>query len=446
MADDTLNLLDDLIKAAIKGGADAADAVAVDARSRGVSWRDGKMEDVEGSESEDIGLRVFFGKKQAMVSTSDRRADNLKTLVDRTLAMAKAVPEDEYCGLAPGDNLAKGPFQDLELYDSTEVSAERLGDIAAEAEDAARAVSGVTNTDGAGASASSWAISLVTSHGFEGHYQGSSFSSSISAVAGSGTEMERDYDFCSKRHFNDLSSASEIGRVAGELAVARLNPAKVDSKAMPLIFEPRVAKSMLGHFSGAISGGSVARGTSFLKERMNEAVFAPGVTIVDNPFIKRGLASKLFDGEGVEMHSVDLVENGILKTWLLNSATARQLGLDVTGHASRGTSSAPGISASNMYMEPGSLSPAELMADIKEGIYITDLIGMGVNAVTGDYSRGASGYMIRDGQRAESVSEFTIAGNLKDMFRALVPASDLEMKYGTNTPTVRIDGMMVASA
>jgi PmbA protein len=446
MADSTLDILNTLVKDAMKNGADAADAVAVDARSKGVSWRDGKMEDVEGSEGEDIGLRVMFGKKQAMVSTSDRRPANLKALVTRTLDMAKAVPEDEYCGLAPEERLAKGPFPDLELFDDTDVSAETLRDIAAEAEDAARSVKGVTNSDGAGASASSWAISLVTSHGFSGHYKGSSFSASISAVAGEGTAMERDYDFCTKRHFADMTPAAEIGRTAGELAVARLNPAKTPSKAMPLIFEPRAAKSMLGHFTGAISGGSVARGTSFLKDFLGEQIFSNGVTITDDPFIKRGLSSKLFDGEGVEMTKQNLVEDGTLRTWLLNSATARQLGLEVTGHATRGTSSAPGAGSSNLYMAAGVLSPDELMADIGEGIYITDLIGMGVNGVTGDYSRGASGFMIRDGHRAEAVSEFTIAGNLKDMFRALVPASDLEMKYGNNAPTIRIDGMMVASS
>lgn len=446
MADGTLDLLNDLVQSAMKGGADAADAVAVDARSRGVSWRNGKMEDVEGAESEDIGLRVMFGKKQAMVSTSDRRPQSLKTMVERTLAMAKAVPEDEFCGLAPEDRLAKAPFRDLELYDDTEVPAETLRDIAAEIEEAARAVKGVTNTDGAGVGASSWAISLITSHGFSGHYQGSSFSSSISAVAGTGTEMERDYDFSSKRHFGDLKSPVLVGQTAGELAVARLNPGKVENKMMPLIFDPRVSKSMVGHFSGAISGGSVARGTSFLKDEMEKAVFADSVTIVDDPFIKRGLSSKLFDGEGVAMRRTNLVEAGALKTWLLNSATARQLELEVTGHASRGTSSAPGISASNMYMESGEASVEELMGDIAEGIYITDLIGMGVNGVTGDYSRGASGFMIRNGKRAESVSEFTIAGNLKNMFRAIVPASDLEMTYGVNAPTIRIDGMTVASA
>ena len=446
MTDSTLTLLDDLVKSAMKSGADAADAVAVDARSRGISWREGQLEDVEGAEAEDIGLRVLFGKRQAMVSTSDRRPDNLKILVERATAMAKAVPEDEYCGLAPIEALSHGPYPDLELYDDSDVPTETLKEMACEIEDAARAVSGVTNTEGAGAGASSWAISLATSHGFTGHYKGSSFSASISALAGSGTEMERDYDFSSKRHFADLDSAEKIGRTAGKLAVARLNPGRVNSKQMPLIFDPRVSKGMLAHFSSAISGSSVARGTSFLKDQMGEQIFSDSVTIVDDPFIKRGLSSKLFDGEGVEMRATQLVKNGTLETWLLNSASARQLGLPVTGHASRGTSGAPGITCSNLYMEAGTISPKALMADIGEGIYITDMIGMGVNGVTGDYSRGASGFMIRDGVRAEPVNEFTVAGNLKDMFRALVPASDLKMTYGTNAPTLRIDGMMVASA
>ncbi|MBO6506645.1 MAG: TldD/PmbA family protein [Kordiimonadaceae bacterium] len=443
---DTLSLLDDLVQSARKAGADAADAVAVDARSRGISWRDGKMEDVEGSEAEDIGLRALIGKKQAMVSTSDRRPANLVELVSRTVSMAKAVPEDEFCGLAPEDRLHQGEFADLELFDDTDVSADTLREMARDAEDAARAVEGVTNSDGAGAGASSWAISLVTSHGFSGHYKGSSFSASVSAVAGEGTGMERDYEFTSARHFNDLTSAAEVGRVAGERAVKRLNPSKIDSGELTVVFDPRVSKSLLGHFSGAISGTSVARGTSFLKGQMGESVFGPDVQLIDDPLMVRGMSSKLFDGEGVRVGKCALVENGVLKSWMLNSATARQLGLEVTGHASRGTSSAPGITTSNFYMAPGKLSPKELMADIADGFYVTELIGMGVNAVTGDYSRGAAGFRIRKGELAESVSEITIASNLKDMFRALVPASDLEFRYGTNAPTVRIDGMMIAGA
>lgn len=446
MPQSTLNILEDLVTAAKKAGADAADAVAVDARSRGISWREGKLEDVEGSEGEDIGLRILIGNKQAMVSTSDRRQSNLDALVDRTLAMAKAVPDDEYCGLAPEERLHTGPFAELQLYDDTHVSAETLREMAAEAEDAARAVSGVTNSDGAGASAATWAIALVTSHGFSGHYRGSSFSTSVSAVAGEGTGMERDYEFTSARHFGDLMSAAEVGRMAGEKAVRRLNPKKISSGNMTVVFDPREAKSLLGHLTGAISGTSVARGTSFLKDKLGEMVFGDNITIIDDPLRMRGLSSKLFDGEGVRVRKQALIDKGVLRTWTLNSAAARQLNMDVTGHASRGTSSAPGIATSNLYMEAGTLTPEALMADIKDGIYITELIGMGVNGVTGDYSRGAAGFRIENGEITNSVSEITIAGNLKDMFRTLVPASDLEFKYGTNAPTLRIDNMMVAGA
>jgi len=304
----------------------------------------------------------------------------------------------------------------------------------------------VTTTSGAGASASSWAIALVTSHGFSGSYRGSSFSVSIAAIAGQGTAMERDYDMSNKRYFADLEKAADVGRSAGERAVKRLGAKQMKSGSLPIVFDPRVSRTILGHFSGAITGSSIARGTSFLKDAMDTEVFAPGVQVIDDPFIKRGLASRLFDGEGVGVKKMNIVEDGRLTSWLLNSATARQLGLEVTGHASRGTSSAPGISTSNFYMAPGELSPAELMADIKDGVYVTELIGMGVNPVTGDYSRGAAGFRIENGVLTTPVSEITIAGNLKTMFKHLVPASDLEFRYGSNAPTVRIDGMMIAGA
>ena len=446
MLEDTQNILNDLVLAARKAGADAADAVAVDARSRGVSWHEGKPEDVEGSEGQDIGLRVFIGQQQAQVSTSNRNTASLKELVEKTVAMARAVPEDEYCGLAPEDKLHTGPLADLELYDNTHVPTETLKDLAQQAEDAARAVDGVTNSAGASASASTWSISLATSHGFSGSYRGSSFSVSVSAVAGEGTKMERDYDFSSARHFSDLGSAEAVGTKAGELAVKRLGPSKMTSGKLPVVFDPRVANSLLGHFAGAISGTSVARGSSFLKDSLGKQVFDSGITIIDDPLRKRGLSSKLFDGEGVKVNTCDLVSDGILQTWTLNSAAARQLQMDVTGHATRGTSSPPGIGTTNLYMQPGLATPDELMADIKDGLYITELIGMGVNGVTGDYSRGAAGFRIRNGEIAESVSEITVAGNLKDMFMALVPASDLKFKYGSNAPTVRIDGMTIAGA
>ncbi|UTW54872.1 TldD/PmbA family protein [Kordiimonas sp. SCSIO 12610] len=442
----SLDILEYLVDRALNAGADNADAVAIDAHSKGISWRDGRLEDTDSSEIEDIGLRVMIGQKQAIVSTSNRSSDNLNELVSRTIEMAKAVPEDEYCGLAPEDALHKGDFADLDLYDDTTVSVSKLAELAATAETAARSVSGVTNSDGASASASRYGITLLTSHGFTGYSRGSSFSVSVSAIAGEGTGMERDYDFTSARHFSDLKDPQIVGQTAGGRAATRLNPIKIESGTKPIVFAPRVSNTLLGHFSGAINGSSIARGTSFLKDMLNEEIFGKEISIIDDPLMTRGLKSRLFDGEGVKVRKCNLVENGTLKTWMLNSATAKQLGLEVTGHASRSSTSTPGITTSNLYMAPGSISPQDLIADIQDGIYVTELIGMGVNPVTGDYSRGAAGFLIKDGQIADSVSEITIAGNLKEMFKTLVPASDLSFTYGSNAPTVRIDGMMIAGA
>lgn len=443
---DTLNILNDLVAKAKKMGADAVDSVAVDATSTGVSWRDGKLEDVEGNEGSDIGLRVMIGKNQAIVSSSDRRPAALNDLVTRAMEMARAVPEDPYCGLADPDCLFKGALPDLELYDDTHVSADALAKMASIMEDAMYSIDGVTNSAGGGASSGSWSMAMATSDGFASHYKGSSFSGSISAIAGEGTGMESDYDFTSARYFSDLDDMAVIGANAGKKAVRRLNPQRIESGEMSVVFDPRVANSLLGHFAGAINGSSIARGTSFLKDAMDTNIFSNDVTIIDDPLMVRGLKSRPFDGEGVSATRQSLVENGLLKQWVLNSATARQLGLATTGHASRGTSSPPGIGTSNLYIAAGALSPDALMADIKDGVYITELIGMGVNGVTGDYSRGAAGFIIKNGKILTPVNEITIASNLKEMFKRMIVADDLEFKYGTNSPTLRIDGMMVASA
>lgn len=443
---DILNLLSDLVTKAKRMGADAVDGVAVDATSTGVSWRDGKLEDVEGNEGSDIGLRVMIGKNQAMVSSSDRRPSALNDLVTRVMDMARAVPEDPYCGLADPDCLFNGPLPELELYDDSHIDADQLAEMASKMEDAMYSVDGVTNSAGAGASSGSWSMAMVTSDSFSGQYKGSSFSASISAIAGEGAGMERDYDFTSARYFADLDDMMKVGTKAGNNAVNRLNPQRIESGEMSVVFDPRVANSLLGHFSGAINGTSIARGTSFLKDAMDTEVFSSDINIIDDPLIIRGLKSRPFDGEGVKTSRQSLIENGVLQQWLLNSATARQLGLATTGHASRGTSSPPGISTSNLYMAAGKISPDELMADIKDGIYITELIGMGVNGVTGDYSRGAAGFIIKNGKISSPVNEITIASNLKDMFKRMTAANDLIFKYGTNAPSLRIDGMMVASA
>lgn len=438
-------MLDHLIQKALKSGADSADALKVDGVSLGVSRRLGKREDLERSEASELGLRVFIGKRQAIVSSTDTSPTALDELVARAVAMAKAAPEDPYCGLADSHLLA-GKFDDLDLFDSRECDAEELYDRAASAEDAARAHRGITNSEGADAGWGYSTIALATSHGFSGGYKTSSFSVSVAVVAGEGTGMERDYDYAIARHLDDLEQASDIGRRAGERTVRRLNPRKADTAQVPIVFEPRLTGRFLGHFASAITGPAVARGTSFLKDHMHQQVFAKDVAVVDDPHRARGLASKPFDGEGVTNRRTVLAESGVLQTWILDSASALQLGLQTTGHASRGTSSPPWPSTTNLYMEPGDATPEALIEDIGSGFYVTELIGFGVNPVTGDYSRGAAGFWIENGEISYPVSEVTIAGNLKDMFLKLTPANDLEFRYSANAPTLRIDGMTVAGA
>ncbi|HUD50163.1 TldD/PmbA family protein [Parvibaculum sp.] len=433
-----------LVDRALKAGAEAAEAIVLEGQSLGVSWRLGKLEDVERSEGRDVGLRVFIGKRQAVVSTTDLSERSLKPLIERVVAMARVAPEDIYATLADRDLLAR-EFPDLDIDDPTPApSAEALAAAAGEAEEAALAVEGVTNSGGAGAQWGRSGIALVTSEGFSGSYSGTSHSISCSVLAGDGTGMERDYDYSSTRHQADLDRPADIGRLAGERAVRRIGPRKVRSQSVPIVYDPRVSSGLVGHFAGAISGAAIARKSSFLQDALGKRVFAEGIEIVDDPHRKRGLRSKPFDGEGVANRAMKLIDDGMLTTWLLDTASARQLGLRSNGHAARGTGGPPSPSTTNLHMAAGSLPPEELMADIKEGLYITELIGMGVNGVTGDYSRGASGFWIENGKIAYPVSEITVAGNLKDMFLNMVPASDLVFRHATNAPTIRVEGMTVA--
>ncbi len=434
----------DLIARAVKAGADAADAVYVANASTDVQIRLGLLEDVQRSEGEDIGLRVFVGKRSASVSSSDLSTGALDTLADRAVAMAREAPEDPFAGLAPKDLLMRDALRDLDIDDDQDVSPQDLRERATEAEDAARAVTGVTNSEGGSASAGRAVMALATSHGFAAGYSGSSHGVSASVLAGTGGDMQRDYAYSSVRHLQDLEAASAVGGEAGARAVARLNPIKLKSGPMPVIFDSRVGSSLIGHLIGAITGGSIARKTSFLLDALGTALFASGVTILDDPHRRRGLRSRPFDGEGLATAPTAIIDKGVLTSWLMDSASARQLGLAPTGHAQRGSSGAPGAGVSNLHMENGAISPFDLMADIGEGIYVNELIGMGVNGLTGDYSRGASGFVIRGGVICEPVAEVTIAGNLKSMFAALVPANDLSFKYATNAPTLRVDGMMLA--
>src|SRR5215471_5857411 len=359
------------------------------------------------------------------------------------ISTARIAPEDKFAGLATPDQLATS-IPDLDLLDSELPSVARLETTARAAEAAGIAVKGVSKSGGASASAGIGGTVLVTSNGFMGAYLSSRHGVSMQAIAGEGTGMEQDYDFSSAIHAADLAAPEEVGRSAGERAVRRLNPKKVATKRVPVVFDPRVAGTLVSHLSSAINGSAITRKTSFLRDRMGEQVFASGIAIIDDPLRRRGLRSHPFDAEGIAGERRALVADGVLTSWILDCTTARELGLKTTGHAHRSVSSTPSPGASNLHLEPGTSSPAALMADIAEGFYVTDLIGMGANMVTGDYSRGASGFWIERGELTYPVSEVTIAGHLNDIFRTLTPANDLVFRYGTNAPTVRIEGLTVA--
>lgn len=436
----------DLVAAAKKAGADAADVLYAGNASTGVQVRLGALEDVERSEGEEIGLRLFVGRRSASVSSSDLSRAALAALVERAAAMAREAPEDEYAGLAPEEMLLSGPGIDFEGDDGADPLPTELKERALATEEAARALPGITNSEGASASAGRSVIALATSHGFCRGYSTSGYSGAASVIAGSGGAMQRDHASHNVRHFALLDSPEAIGRLAGERAIARLNPRSLPSGAMPVIFDPRVGSSLIGHLIGAITGSAITRRSSFLLEHEGKQVFAPGITIRDDPHRRRGLRSKPFDGEGLATRRSDLIADGVLTGWLLDSASARQLGRKPTGHASRGIGGAPSAGVTNVDLLPGAITPAALMADVKRGLYVTELIGQGVNTVTGDYSRGASGFLIEDGAIGPAVAEITIAGNLIDMFATLVAADDLDHRRAVNVPTLRIDGMTIAGA
>jgi PmbA protein len=435
-----VDLVARLVEAGRKAGADACDAVAIRSRSTSVSVRLGKVEGTESSESDDVALRVFVGKRVASVSAN--ASADVNRLAERAVAMAQASPEDPYQGLADEALLARAP-KDLDLFDATEISADRLREDALAMEEAALAVNGVTNSGGAGASAGMGGLVLATSHGFLGQYMATRFTRSVSVLAGEGTGMERDYDYSSRLHFADLDASAEIGKRAGERAVRRLGARKVKTGPVTVIYDPRVARGIAGHLAGAINGASVARKTSFLRDRMGQQVASAGITVTDEPLKIRGQSSRPFDGEGIEGQKLTMIDRGVLNHWFLSSSAARELGLVTNGRGSRSASSVS-PSSTNLAIEPGEQSPEEMIRSLKSGFYVTEVFGQGVDMVTGDYSRGASGFWIENGELAFPVAEVTIAANLKDMFMNMVPANDLDRNYGTAAPTLLIEGMTLA--
>ncbi|MGO2958515.1 MAG: TldD/PmbA family protein [Acetobacter sp.] len=446
MSENTLDKISDLLRRARSAGADAADAVFVSSTAIGAGVRNGVTEELERSETTDLGLRVFSGKKSAIVSTTTLDPARFDGLVEQALAMAQVLPDDLFAGLAEHSLTGTHTTNTLDLADTAEPDANALLARATEGEQAALAIKGVTNSAGSSASFGRTEVILATSQGFMGSYARTSHSTSVCVLAGQGETMQRDYDYSSAVYLSDLTNPTTLGKQAGENAVARLNPTRPRTGRYPVVFHPRIANSFLRHFVGAVNGSAIARGTSFLKDKMGQKIFADGITVTDDPTRPRGLRSRPFDGEGTLAAPLTLVENGILKSWVLDTRSARQLGLTSNGRAARGASSPPGPSATNLAFAAGHLSPSEVMADIKEGLFITEMMGSSINGLTGDYSRGASGFMIRDGQVAEAVAEFTLAGNLLDIFASLVVANDLVFRFGTDAPTLRSDALSVAGA
>ncbi len=432
-----------LLEMAMKLGAESADVLASSSTSVSTSIRLGKLEELERAESGGIGLRVFIGQQQGVTSGSDLRSDSLSQMAERAVAIAKQAPKDIYAGLPAKEAYAK-EWPTLNLTDDSEPEAEWLLQQAREAEDAALAIKGITNSEGGNANYGRSEISLVTSDGFKGDYAKTSFGLSASVLAGQDDKMERDYAYSSARHLKSLKSGAEIGKEAAERALKRLNPRKVKTCTIPVVFDRRVARGLVGSFTSAISGAAVARGTSFLKDKMGEAVFSSAISITDNPHLESALGSRPFDGEGCESKPLELVTDGILQHWLLDSRSARQLGLETNGRAARGLSAGTTPSSTNVALNAGEISFESLIGEIEDGFYVTETFGMGVNLVTGDYSQGASGFWIENGKITYSVSEVTIASTLQEMFASMTAANDLTTEYATNTPTLRIEKMTVA--
>ena len=443
MSIDLENIMTMLLDNAKKHGADAADAIVAGGVSEEVSVRLGKLESIERSEDRNIGLRVFVDGRNAIISTASVDPESIDELAARAVAMAKLAPQDPYAGLADKSLLADA-IPDLDLMDRTIPSSDTLKDLAFAVEDAAQSEKGITNSEGGNASYGTSNVMLATTNGFAESYERSGYGLSTVALAEHDGKMERDYDYSSAVHFQDLKSPHEIGKSAAQRTLSRLGAVKVKTGSFPVIYDQRVSASISVHIASAINGAAIARGTSFLKDQLGAQITSAAITLTDDPLRPRGAGSSSFDGEGLARRQRVMVENGVLNGWFLDLASARQLNLAPMGNASRGTSSAPSPSTSNWMMTAGQMSRDELIASIDEGFLVTELIGSSVNLITGDYSRGASGFWIEKGQITTPVTEGTIAGNLKDMLMTITPANDLNFTRSNVTPSLRIDGMTVA--
>lgn len=438
------DFLNDLVKAALSAGADAAEAVSTSRATLSVSVRKGALEEVEREESRDLGLRVFIGRRQASVSSSDLSEPTRTRLIERAVAMARLAPEDPHASLAPQDRLARTPHADLDLFDPTTLSPAQLEERAREVEAIALSQPGVTRSEGGSASHATGHWTLVTSHGFSGQHRGSAFSLSASVIAERDGQMERDGEGRTLRHLADLPSAEAIGRVAGERAVRRLGARKVASTTAPVIIDRRSSAALLSPLIQAMAGPSVARGVSFLKDRMGQQILPEDITLIDDPLRPRALGSTPFDDEGVTVQSLRLIDQGRVASWLLNTASAAQLGLESTGHASRALAGPPGVSGHNIHLEPGAHSREQMMKDAGTGLLVTEMFSPALNPNTGDWSAGVTGFWFENGEIAHPVSEVTVAGQLLSLYGRMIAGSDLEFRGSTNAPSLMFDKVAIA--
>ena len=441
---DVMNIL---IDTALSNGATAADCVL--SRSRGLSLtrRLGKDETIERYEDFDTGLRVFVGNKIASVSTNDNSEAAIRDVAKRAVDMAKIAPQDDFSLIASQETLNDFPINNsisVDSYDEVEPSIDIIRDRAKEVEDSALSVKGITNSDGADASWGEGETLLMTSNGFFGSSKKSNHSVSVVVIAEKDGKMERDYDYSSKVFGKDLRNSNHIGIEAAKKTLARIGATKPLTGKYPVIFDPRVSRSIAGHFASAINGSAIARKTSFLKDMLNKQIANPAINIIDDPFLKRGLGSRLFDAEGLGSRKYTLIKDGVLEQLLLDLSSAKQLNLKPSGNAKRGISGPPSPGTSNFMISPGDVTPDDLIKNVSEGFFVTDMIGSSVSMITGDYSRGASGFWIKNGELSIPITEATIAGNLKEMFMTLQPANDIDHSHSINSPTLLIEGMTIA--
>lgn len=446
MAQTLSDITQALLAAARKAGADTADAIAVRDTSVNIDVREGALEQAERSEGLDVGLRVLIGQRQANVSASDTSATTLQTMAERAVAMAREAPEDPYLGLADPDQLAQNwDINRFELCDPTpEPNPATLQEDALAAEAAAAAIPGVTQVQSSSAAYGGAEVHLAATNGFSGGYQRTSRSISCVAIAGTGTGMERDYDGDMRIFQSDLRDPAEIGRIAGERAVQRVGARKPKTGTYPVLFDERISSSLVGHLLAAINGGSVARGSSWLRDAMGTQVLPKGLSLTEDPHRPRVTGSRPFDAEGLPTTRRDIVADGVLQSWTLDLGTARKLGLSSTGNAARSTSGPPSPSPWNIALDQGTASREDLLRDMGTGLLVTSMIGSTINPTTGDYSRGASGFWVQNGQISHPFNECTIAGNLRDMLLRIIPANDARGYLSRVVPSLLIEGMTLA--